>query len=146
MVKVNMATGKNEKVKNNCPKKKVKADSKNEESNGSNIGYVIMLIACCVPFIFIFRACTYVTEPHGISNATFRDTDGYEIEVYTTGCKLRKDGKLLSNICRYDENASGSGLGKLEICDSFGTDCESLTIYDHSYDTIYIYGRVWNKQ
>ena len=71
-------------------------------------------------------------DSQAIDNTIWKTTDGLELVIKTDSCFLRRDGKQLGNVCKYESNASNSGVSKVTVCDRFGTNCDSYEL-EHKY-------------
>ena len=59
-------------------------------------------------------------------------TDGYDLQLLDEACQLAKDDVAYRNVCKFESNASGTGVGVLELCDMYGTDCDKTDIRYYS--------------
>ena len=75
---------------------------------------------------------------------SWKTTDGYVLQLLEDRCLVGKDGKATGNVCKFEPNASDSGVGLVTLCNSYGNDCEETELYynmnDLSRSSIYIYG------
>ena len=76
-------------------------------------------------------------------------TSGYVLQIRENDCLIGKDGKAFNQVCEFEANANNTGVAKLTICNSLGTDCDSLDLeYNRGtlkkgQSSIYIYGYTW---
>lgn len=79
----------------------------------------------------------------------WKTTDGYVLQIREDDCLIGKDGKAFNRVCKFDANASDTGVAKLTICDNLGTNCDSLDLTYNKrkltvgQSSIYVYGRTW---
>ncbi len=114
----------------------------------------ILLSSIVLFMIFMTTGC-FSDNNEKFANANFypntkwKNTDGYVLEIYDESCKITKDGKVMSNVCHFTADANETGIGKLEICNEYGTNCSSKDIdpqYNKYTDYITIKGYQWYKQ
>ena len=55
-------------------------------------------------------------------------TDGYDLQLLDDECQLAKDDVAYRNICRFESNASDTGVGVIELCNMYGADCDKTDI------------------
>lgn len=87
-------------------------------------------------------------DQYGLYKYTqWTSTDGYIIQLLEDTCKVGKDGEAFDQVCKFEPNASGTGVAKITICNKYGTDCQSIEkrYYKSSLEntSIYIYGRTF---
>lgn len=123
----------------------------NEKPNKNTVQEIFTLIALVVVIgVGIYFWTSAGTNSTDYKNTTWTSTDGYTINIKSDSCYLSKNGKKLNNVCKFTSNANSSGIGKLEICDASGLDCESRDlshkIYSNEKIYIMIYGRTFYMQ
>ncbi len=114
---------------------------------------LIIIISCII--IFSTTGCFGLEEEkiYGAKDwvgTKWKNTDGYELEIFDNKCEVSKDGKKMANVCNFTIDSNNSGVGKLEICNRFGSDCDDreLASCDHCQPdaNFYLWGTRWYRQ
>lgn len=101
-------------------------------------------------FMIILTGCSDdETNKYDLYKYTsWKTTDGYVLQLLEDRCLVGKDGKANGNVCKFEPNASDSGVGLITLCNSYGNDCEKTELYynmnDLSRSSIYIYGMTFH--
>lgn len=106
----------------------------------------------CVIFVMC-SGCSNDEKEYGPRDwigTKWKDTDGYELEIFDSSCSITKDGKKMTNVCKFTINSNDSGVGILEICNQYGLECDEREIpisdYESVPDDFYLYSGRWYRQ
>ncbi len=112
----------------------------------------LFIVGMCVIFVMC-SGCSNDEKEYGPRDwigTKWKDTDGYELEIFDSSCSITKDGKKMTNVCKFTINSNDSGVGILEICNQYGLECDEREIpisdYESVPDDFYLYSGRWYRQ